>query len=115
MPGLAAGLFPLTLVLCMNHVGHVCMDGRCYSVCVPSCTAGGIVAGLIVAGVGVRYGSGLGFGLAASAMALLTGAMGCTCVGYSGLAGLAIGFGIGTAAVIVKRAITRGPWGRFSR
>ena len=27
--------------------------------------------------------------------ALLTGAMGCTCVGYSGLAGLALGYALG--------------------
>jgi hypothetical protein len=63
-------------------------------VCIPACATGGVVAGLAVAGVGAspkRH----RFLIAASSVALLTGAMGCACVGHAGVAGLALGFGAG--------------------
>jgi hypothetical protein len=47
--------------------------------------------------------AGPGFWLSASSLALLTGAMGCTCVGYSGVAGLALGFAVGSAPGFFRR------------
>ena len=38
-----------------------------------------------------------------SAVALLTGAMGCVCVGYAGIAGLALGFGAGMVPGLVRK------------
>lgn len=104
LPGLAAGLVPLILVQCANHVGHDCMGDGCFMVCVPACTVGGIVAGLAVAGIGGAHKGGAGFWLAASALALLTGAMGCVCVGVGGIAGLALGFGAGVVPTVLRRS-----------
>ena len=67
LPGVAAGLVPLILAVCANHLGHVCMGDECMTWCVPACTAGGIVAGLAVASVGLGRRSGAGFWLSASA------------------------------------------------
>jgi hypothetical protein len=94
LPGAAAGLVPLALSLCANQIHHCGSDG-CSSFCAPACALGGVVAGLLVASIGRRRGADVGFWLPASGMALLTGSMGCTCVGYSGLLGLTFGFAVG--------------------
>lgn len=106
LPGVAAGLVPLALALCANQV-HACGAGGCSTLCVPACALGGVVAGLAVASVGRRRGAGVSFWASASALALLTGAMGCACVGYSGLAGLGLGFAAGALPGLVRRALGR--------
>jgi hypothetical protein len=102
LPGIAAGVVPLVLALCANQVHHCGADG-CSTLCVPACIAGGIVSGLLVASVGHRRGAGTTFWLSASALALLTGAMGCTCIGYSGVVGLALGFGLGSVPGLMRK------------
>ena len=94
LPGVAAGFVPLVLSLCANQIHHCGMNG-CSSFCAPACTLGGSVAGLAVMTVARQRGLGLRFLGAASAVALLTGAMGCTCVGYSGVMGLGVGYVLG--------------------
>lgn len=94
LPGVAAGVVPLALSLCANQIHH-CGANGCSSFCAPACTLGGALAGLAVMSVARRRGLGLGFLLGASGVALLTGAMGCTCVGYSGVLGLGVGYGLG--------------------
>ncbi|MET0793804.1 MAG: hypothetical protein ABW061_19955 [Polyangiaceae bacterium] len=106
LPGLLAGFVPLLLVLCTSHL-HGCMGDSCMMVCVPACSAGGLVAGLAVASVGNQRNAGSAFWLSASAVALLTGSMGCGCVGYSGVAGLAIGFAAGMVPGLLRRAFAR--------
>ncbi len=103
LPGVVAGMVPLTLAICANHFGHVCSGESCMMLCVPACTLGGLVAGLAVAAVGHRGRHGPVFWAAASGLALLTGAMGCACVGYSGVAGLTIGLGAGLVPALVQR------------
>jgi hypothetical protein len=100
LPGVVAGMVPLTFALCANHFGHACTGDRCIMLCVPACTLGGLVAGLAVAAIGHRGRHGFGFWGAASGLALLTGAMGCACVGYSGVAGLGVGFTAGLVPVL---------------
>jgi hypothetical protein len=102
LPGVAAGLVPLALALCASHVHHCGPDG-CSTLCIPACIVGGVVSGLVVAGVGHRRGAGTAFWLSASGLALLTGAMGCTCIGHSGLAGLALGFVLGSAPRMLRK------------
>jgi hypothetical protein len=94
LPGLSAGLLPLVLSLCANQIHH-CGANGCSSLCAPACTLGGTLAGLLVMSVARRRGLGLGFVLGASGVALLTGAMGCTCIGSAGLVGLGVGYGLG--------------------
>jgi hypothetical protein len=103
LPGVAAGLVPLVLALCANHV-HACGVDGCTTLCVPACAVGGVVAGLAVAGVGNQRKAGPWFWASASALALLTGAMGCACVGSAGVVGLGLGFGAGMVPGLLRRA-----------
>jgi hypothetical protein len=105
LPGVAAGVLPLVLVVCANHVGHVCTGDSCMMVCLPACVVGGSLAGLAVASIGIRRRAGALFWLSASGLALLTGAMGCACAGYPGVVGLAIGYGAGTLPGLLRKAL----------
>lgn len=106
LPGVLAGFVPLVLALCTSHM-HGCMGDGCMMMCVPACSVGGLVAGLAVASVGNQRRAGAVFWLSASGLALLTGAMGCACVGYSGVAGLAVGFAAGVVPGLLRRAFAR--------
>jgi hypothetical protein len=107
LPGLAAGVVPLIFALCANYV-HACGMHGCSTWCVPACALGGVVAGLTVAGFGNQRRAGPLFWLSASSFALLIGAMGCSCVGYSGIFGLVIGFAGGTVPGLVRRLLVKG-------
>jgi len=106
LPGVAAGLVPLVLSLCANHV-HMCGPEGCSTLCMPACAVGGVVAGLAVARVGNRRKAGVWFWLSASSLAILTGAMGCACIGYSGVMGLGLGFGAGVVPGLLRRLRSR--------
>jgi hypothetical protein len=106
LPGLAAGLVPLIFGLCAKYV-HTCMGAGCLAFCVPTCFAGGLIAGVVVDFVGLRSATKMGFWVAASGIGLLTGAMGCVCAGALGLAGLMVGFAIGAAPGMVAAALRR--------
>jgi hypothetical protein len=105
LPGVAAGLVPLVLALCANNM-HSCGLEQCSTFCVPACALGGVVAGLAVASVGNQRRAGVWFWVSASGLALLTGAMGCACVGYSGVLGLAVGFAAGMVPGLLRRAFS---------
>lgn len=105
LPGFLAGLVPLVLALCANQF-HSCGPSGCSSFCVPACTLGGLVAGLAVARIGESRRAGSTFWLAASGLALLTGAMGCACIGYAGLVGLGFGFTAGSIPSLVRKALS---------
>lgn len=106
LPGVVAGLVPLVLALCASHM-HSCGPNGCTSYCVPACALGGVVAGLAVAGVGHRRRAGVGFWVSAALLAVLTGAMGCSCVGYSGVIGLTVGFVAGTIPEFLRRWVAK--------
>jgi hypothetical protein len=92
LPGVAAGLVPLASALCANHIDHACTGSACMDLCIPACTLGGAVAGVAVAWFSKRANRGWAYWIGASAIALSTGAMGCACMGYAGVAGLAVGY-----------------------
>lgn len=92
LPGIAAGLIPLTFALCAGLVGHGCVGDHCVRLCMPACSVGGAAAGLIVAAIGHRGRHGLVYWLSVSGIAMLTGAVGCSCVGYAGLVSLGLGY-----------------------
>lgn len=106
LPGVLAGLVPLAFSLTANLV-HGCASGHCGSYCVPACSAGGLLAGAIVSTFAVRRRMPWSFWLAAGALSLMTGAMGCACIGYSGVLGLAAGFSVGLAPQLLRRALGR--------
>lgn len=103
LPGVAAGTVPLTFALCANHFGHFCTGDGCRSMCIPACMIGGVIAGFVVAMVGHREKHGVGYLAAGSTIALLTGAMGCACVGYSGVLGLGVGYAVGFVPMVTRR------------
>jgi hypothetical protein len=108
LPGIAAGVVPLVLALCANTM-HSCGIEGCATLCVPACALGGVIAGLAVASVGYQRRFGSWFWLSASALALLTGAMGCSCVGYSGVMGLGVGYAAGLVPGVFRRTFGSRP------
>lgn len=104
LPGLAAGVVPLVLALCANHA-HACGAELCATMCVPACTVGGVIAGAAVAIVALRRRASAGFWGSAAAVAVAVGAMGCSCVGRSGVFGLVAGFAVGTLPGLVRRLV----------
>lgn len=103
LPGFAAGVVPLAFALCANHFGHACVGDRCIMLCMPACTVGGLVAGYAVAHVAQRSRHGIAFWAAASGLALFTGAMGCSCIGFGGVLGLGAGYVVGAIPTLVRR------------
>ena len=91
LPGVLTGLIPLAFALVANR-GHACPGGHCSTWCLPACIAGGVVAGLAVSYLATRRGLDWRFWVGASAVSVFTGAMGCSCVGYSGVVGLGLGY-----------------------
>lgn len=109
LPGVVAGVVPLVLALCANRV-HLCGPDGCSTLCMPACIAGGLAAGVGIAVLGFRRRAGPAWWSGATALTLLTGAMGCSCVGFSGVVGLLCGFAVGVVPLALKRAVTpRGP------
>ncbi len=108
LPGVAAGLIPLSATLCAHQVGRACsLSDCCFTLCLPACGAGGILAGVIIAWVGLRRTHGIWYWLCASGMALLTGAMGCLCVGVAGIAGLIAGYAFGIVPGLASNRLAR--------
>ncbi len=102
LPGFLSGLIPLSLSLWAN-LSHGCTGDHCSSLCLPACAAGGVAAGLAVSTVAMHLRKEWRFWLSASAISMLTGAMGCACVGYTGVLGLAAGFTVGFAPQALKK------------
>ncbi len=99
--GLEVGLVPLVLAHAARLYGHVCTPSGCTTLCVPACASGGVVAGLALEWFARR--SPLpsvvrGVGLVS---AFLTGALGCSCVGASGLVALVVALGVSAAGARV--------------
>lgn len=101
LPGVALGVLPLVLALCANHM-HGCSQGVCMSWCVPACAIGGLGAGVGIAVIGHRARRSIGYWAGASALVLLTGAMGCSCAGYAGVVGLVAGFAFGLGPELIR-------------
>lgn len=101
-PGVLSGLIPLVAALVANH-GHGCSGDHCSTLCVPACTVGGVTAGLLVSVIATRLKLGWGFWAAASTVSVLTGSMGCACVGYSGVLALIGGFSVGLVPQLARR------------
>lgn len=106
LPGLLAGLIPLAFALVANY-GHACADGHCSTWCLPACIAGGVAASLVISIVAHRRGMDWRFWAGASGISLLTGAMGCSCVGYSGVFGLAAGYLAGALPLWLRALVAK--------
>ncbi len=71
---------------------------------------GGVLAGGIVSFFGFKHRRGPGYWVSASGITLLTGALGCSCVGFAGIGGLALGF-MGALLVGKVSSLSRRPAG----
>jgi hypothetical protein len=102
LPGVFAGLVPLALAAGARSYGHMCAGGQCISLCIPACTCGGLIAGLLIARLGRRSESPVRFFVGAGSLAVMVGALGCSCVGFGGIMGL----GFGLVATLVPKTFT---------
>lgn len=84
VPGVLAGMVPLVLVHLANHASPGCAVSGCGAYCVEACVAGGLAAGLLVVRFARRRSRPVAAWGVAGLLALLTGGLGCTCVGYTG-------------------------------
>lgn len=89
LPALLLGIVPLACSLSAQAIGHVCSPGGCVSLCVPLCSAGGLVAGALLARVATHQKRPLWTFASGAAVILLEGGLGCSCVGMAGAAGMA--------------------------
>jgi hypothetical protein len=106
-PGVLVGLVPLAAVTCTARMAHASGAEDCMALCLGVCAAGGALAGLALGAWALRRAAPPSMSLTASGAALLTGAMGCTCVGALGLAALGLGFLAG-APLLALAAVRRG-------
>lgn len=107
LPGLAAGFLPLCLALCTRHLGHMCTDAECIAMCLPVCVTGGVLAAGVVGWYGALRERSAWFWVSASGLALLTGAVGATCAGYSGVLAVAAGYALGFAGTFLFKRLRR--------
>ena len=107
LPGVVYGLLPLTGGVIAKLHGHVCLGMSCYSTCLMYCVGGGVLAGLFVARLASKSDSPLAVFLSAAATALLTGAIGSSCVGVHGIIGMAAGIGLGAVPEGVRWVMLR--------
>jgi hypothetical protein len=99
-----AGMIPLGCSLAVFHGNSGCGCVRCASLCQAACVIGGMLAGAAVGFLGVRYQDRkrLGYWIEASGLALLTGSLGCSCMGFAGITSLMGGYAIGIGASAVR-------------
>jgi hypothetical protein len=102
LPGVVYGLLPLAGSMVARMNGHVCMGMTCYSACLAYCVTGGLLAGLLLARHAARSDAPSVAFLSAAATALLTGAMGGSCIGIHGILGMAVGIGVGAVPLAVR-------------
>ena len=103
LSGLKAGVVPLVFAHVSKLFGHACTPEGCTTYCVPACTAGGFIAGLMVE-YWARHSSRPNVTRGVGALAaVLVGGLGCSCVGYSGLAGLVAGLSASLLAGLVSK------------
>jgi hypothetical protein len=100
-PGLAAGAVPLLLPSLAIETATAC-SASCSLWCAWSCVVGGVLAGGVVGWRAAGFGEGrAGFLLSSAFVAGLTGAMGCFLAGAVGVSGMALGFLVAIAPIVL--------------
>jgi hypothetical protein len=103
LPGIVYGLLPLTGGVISRLHGHACMGLSCYSTCMLYCVGGGVLAGVLVGRLASKSDTPAAVFMSAAATALLTGAIGSSCVGVHGVVGMAMGVGMGALPLALRR------------
>ena len=117
VPGGVAGLVPFALAHAAQAYGHVCTGSACYSVCMPACAVGGVVAGLFIWRVVRRRYSARPSWIAAGLFASLVGSLGCSCAGNHGVMALVAGMGATLLVPVLRGDFRegRGQWAGGAR
>jgi hypothetical protein len=102
LPGVVYGLLPLTGGVISRLHGHACMGLSCYSTCMLYCVGGGVLAGVLVGRLASKSDTPAAVFMSAAATALLTGAIGSSCVGVHGIVGMAAGVGLGAMTLALR-------------
>lgn len=105
LPGILAGVVPLSFALGARALGHVCTGEVCVSLCVPACASGGVLAGLMITWFARRTSAEARSWVCAGSLALLTGALGCSCAGFGGILGLVGGLAVTGAPIAARRLL----------
>ncbi len=96
LAGSLAGVVPFGSGIVAPNLGHVCAAEYCYEFCLGLCAVGGFSAGFLLGRYARRAALGVEGVLGALLLAAAGGALGCGCVGLTGvgvmLAGLVPGF-----------------------
>jgi hypothetical protein len=103
LPGVLAGTVPLVAAICAPRM-HVCTGSSCMSFCLAACAGGGFLAGVVVGLVWRRSRRGRVSLAIAAVLSTMTGALGCSCVGYGGVLGMAAGFMLGMLPWVARAA-----------
>ncbi|MCA9577019.1 MAG: hypothetical protein R3B40_22085 [Polyangiales bacterium] len=90
-PALVYGALPFVVTHAVQSFGHVCVGDACMSWCLPACSVTGLVVGLAFVRRAERDKNPFGFFAAGLPIVVATGALGCRCLGYSSVAGMAVG------------------------
>ncbi len=104
IPGVIFGSIPLVLALAAN-LGHGCTGDHCSSLCLPACAVGGLTSGFGMSVLAIRKKFATGVWVGAALTTFLTGAMGCSCIGYSGVMGLGLGLAVGSIPLLGRRLL----------
>lgn len=91
LPALVYGALPFTVTHVVQSFGHVCIPGGCVAWCMPACAATGLLVGVAFARRAERDRDPLLFFVAGFPLIVATGALGCRCIGYGSIVGLALG------------------------
>jgi len=100
--GLWAGVAPFLLPILVPLTGRICGTSLC-SLYPVVCLLGGVAGGAVVGGLSVRQGGDKRLLPAAGVVTLLAGTLGCLIAGLAGLAGLALGLGLGATPLLAPR------------
>jgi len=104
--GVLAGL-PTLLIPLLIRVLHVLPVGGGVDPCIPASFLSGIVAGWVVSSRATEETKRLSFWIAAVLATALTGTLGCSVAGGSGVVGLMAGVVAGSAPVLLRAALQR--------
>ncbi len=102
--GASAGLIPLAFGVCVRAYQHWCQGAMFMPGCVAACVTGGVVAGVWIALVARQQVARMAFVASAAGVALLTGALGCSCAGPLGVGGMLVGLLVPVGPVLFRHA-----------
>lgn len=101
------GTLPMLTALGSKFVGHACTPSGCVSLCAPLCALGGGAAGFLLSRVARSSERPLVSWALGASLIISTGAVGCACVGASGVFGMVLGLTTGGALFGTQMWIAR--------